>query len=125
MTASLRRAAGAALGDREAGGERTISAGICETRPSPTERRVKTSAASGEGMAVAGDADDDAARRCDRDDNQAGEAIARTNLEAPSMEPKKALSSPARGAGAGFLVVDQTGRKVRRHRHLLAGMASR
>jgi hypothetical protein len=54
-------------------------------------------------------------------DDQAGDASPRTNLEAPSMAPKKVLSLPGACGAAGLFLVDQAGGQVGVDRHLLAG----
>jgi hypothetical protein len=44
---------------------------------------------------VAGDANDDAPENVDGEDDEPAIASPRTNFEAPSIEPKKSLSSSA------------------------------
>ena len=100
----------------------TISAGICVTRPSPMVSRVKVCAASAKLTALCGHADDDAADDVDDDDQQAGDGVAAHELAAPSMAPKKLLSSSRslrRARAPGF--VDQAGGQIGVDRHLLAG----
>ena len=99
-----------------------ISAGICETRPSPTDSLVKMSAAADEAESVPGDADDDAAEDVDREDDQAGDGVAADEFRrAVHRTEEGALLFELAAALLGDLLVDQPRRQVGVDRHLLAG----
>ena len=99
-----------------------MSAGICVTRPSPTESLVKTSAALASGMPWRVTPMTMPPKMLTARMMRPAMASPRTNFEAPSIEPKKALSSSSsRRRRLRLLVVDQAGREVGVDRHLLAG----
>ena len=71
----------------------TISAGICETRPSPTDNLVNTSAALASDMPWRVTPMTMPPKMLTAVMMRPAMASPRTNFEAPSIEPKKALSS--------------------------------
>ena len=81
------------LETRRPAARETIRAGICETRPSPTDSRVNTSAASERGMPWRVVPMTMPPKMLTAMVIRLAIASPRTNLEAPSIEPKKALSS--------------------------------
>ena len=99
-----------------------ISAGICDTRPSPTDSLVKTSEAADEAEPVPRDADDDAAEDVDRQDDQAGDGVAADEFRrAVHRAEEGALLLEFATALLGDFLVDQPRRQVGVDRHLLAG----
>ncbi len=119
--AFFRRAPRAAPRDEEAGGERDDEAGICVTRPSPTESFTKTSAAWSR-PSVARDADDDAAENVDGRDDEAGDGVAAHEFRgAVHGAEEGALLLQLRAAGLGLALVDEAGGEIGVDRHLLAG----
>ena len=100
----------------------TISDGICETRPSPTDSLVKTSAASRERHVVPRRADHDAAENIDRQNDQAGDGVAADEFGgAVHRAEEGAFLFEFAAAALRFLLVDQAGMKIGVDRHLLAG----
>ncbi len=99
-----------------------MSAGICDTRPSPTDSLVKTSAARCQRHAVARDADDDAAENIDAENDEAGDGVAAHEFRgAVHRAEEGALLLEFAPPLLGDLLVDEAGRKVGVDRHLLAG----
>ena len=99
-----------------------MSAGICETRPSPTDSLVKTSEAAGQRHAMAGDADDDAAENVDAENDEAGDRVAAHEFRgAVHRAEERALLLEFAPALLRDLLVDQPRREIGVDRHLLAG----
>ena len=101
-----------------------ISAGICVTRPSPTDSFVKTSTASEIGMPCRKVADENAAEDVDGGDDEAGDRIAAHELRgAVHGAEERAFLFELTPAPLRFALVDQAGRQVGVDGHLLAGNA--
>ena len=99
-----------------------MSAGICVTRPSPTESLVKTSAAAASVRAVPGDADDDAAEDVDGQNDKAGDRVAADEFRRTVHRTEEGAFllelAPARCATFSSM---RPGGEVGVDRHLLAG----
>ncbi len=99
-----------------------ISAGICVTRPSPTDSRTNTSAAMTEIHVVAGDTDDDAAENVDGRDDDAGDCVAAHELRGTVHRTEEgAFLFELAPAPHRLLLVDVAGGEIGIDGHLLAG----
>ena len=88
-----------------------ISAGICDTRPSPTENLVKMSAALASAETVPRHADDDAAENIDGENDDAGDRVAAHEFRrAVHRAEEGAFLLKLAPARLRDLVVDEAGR---------------
>ena len=115
------RAASAALGDQEAGGERNDEGRNLGHEPVADRELGEDVGGGGEGERVPGDADDDAAENVDGEDDQAGDRVAADEFRrAVHRAEESALLLELAPARLRHLLVDEAGREVGVDRHLLA-----
>ena len=99
-----------------------ISAGICDTRPSPTDSFGIDVRGLPEWHVVAGRANDDSAENIHCQNDQPGDGVASHEFGgAVHRAEKRAFFLEFAAATLRLLVVDQAGREVGVDRHLLAG----
>ena len=100
----------------------TSSAGICETRPSPTVSSEYVEIASSIGQARLHHTDEEAADQVDHGDDQAGDRVALHELRGTVHRAVEVgLVADLAAAVAGFVLADRAGVEVGVDRHLLAG----
>ena len=101
-----------------------MSAGICVTRPSPTDSFVKTSAASASRHAVPEGRDENAAEDVDGRDDEARDRVAAYELRGTVHgAEERAFLFELTPAPLRFALIDQAGRQIGVDGHLLAGNA--
>ncbi len=100
-----------------------MSAGICETRPSPTVSDRVGLERVHQRHALLDDADDEAADDVDRGDEEAGDRVAADELgrRRPSRRRSRPRARSPRAAPRASLLVDEARVEVGVDRHLLAG----
>ena len=98
------------------------SAGICETRPSPTDEQAVGADRLARGHALLQHADREAADQVDQRDDHGGDGVALDELGATVHGAVEVgLGGDLLAAPAGLVLVDEPGVEVGVDRHLLAG----